>query len=133
MKNTKNIYGITFALAYSLASTLNAQVLDVSYEGAGNGVIGEYGLNGSTINAPLISGLGTSPLGIGISGNDLFVGSYYSGVVGEYTTSGATVNASLISGLYGPVGVVVSPVPEPSAGALASLSAAALWWLRRRK
>jgi MYXO-CTERM domain-containing protein len=91
MKNTKNIYGITFALACSLASTLNAQVLDVSYEGAGNGVIGEYGLNGSTINA------------------------------------------SPISGLYGPVGVVVSPVPEPSAGALASLSAAALWWLRRRK
>src|SRR5579872_4161533 len=62
-----------------------------------NAEIGEYSLDGATINASLIT-VPSSPQGIAINGNDLFVPSMNSGTIGEYTTSGGTVNASLISG-----------------------------------
>lgn len=91
-KTMKKIYGIALAVACGLAATLKAQDIYVAnYE---NGTIGEYGLDGSTINASLISGL-DNPNAVAISGNDLFV--VNGSGVGEYTTSGATVNASLIS------------------------------------
>jgi len=57
------------------------------------------------VNASLISGL-NGPLGIAISGSDLFV--VNGTTIGEYTTSGATVNASLVSGLNGPCGIAVA-------------------------
>jgi hypothetical protein len=59
------------------------------------------------VNASLISGL-SDPLGVAISGANLFVANFNSGTIGEYTTSGATVNTSLISGLTGPGGIAVS-------------------------
>ena len=97
MKTIKILSGIALALACGLATTLQAQNLYVS--NAGNDTIGEYGLDGSTNNASLISGL-QNPEGIAISGNDLFVANFtydnFNGPgIGEYTTSGATVNASL--------------------------------------
>jgi hypothetical protein len=64
-------------------------------------------LDGSTVNASLISGLG-EPYGIAVSGNDLFVVNGESGTIGEYTTSAATVNADLISGLNSPAGLAIS-------------------------
>jgi MYXO-CTERM domain-containing protein len=174
MKTTKIICGITLTLICNLAATLKAQNIYVefaNFENYGSGAIGEYGLNGSTVNASLISGL-DDPQGLAISGNDLFFAnlapgyveeyktsgatvnasliSGLSGVsgiaisgnnvfvdsgttVGEYTTGGATVNASLISGLYDATAIAISPAPEPSAGALAALGAAALWLWHRRK
>jgi len=128
MKTTKKIYGIALALTCGMAATLKAQNLYVG--NLGNYTIGEYGLDGSTVNTSLISGL-NYPVGLAISGDDLFVANFYGDSVGEYTTSGATVNASLISGLDSPAYIAVSPVPEPSAGALAGLGAAALWLWRR--
>jgi len=49
-----------------------------------------------------------SPIGIAVSGSDLFVTNFYDVTVGEYTTSGATVNASLVSGLSYPYAIAVS-------------------------
>ena len=77
------------------------------------GTVGEYTTAGATVNASLISGL-NAPIGIAVSGSNLFVTNYNAGTIGEYTTSGATVNASLITGLSNPFGIVVVPVPEPS-------------------
>lgn len=73
-----------------------------------NNTIGEYNLDGSTVNASLVSGLVT-PLGLAVSGGDIFVANYEAGPIGEYTTSGATVNASLFSlGGYIPLGLAVT-------------------------
>jgi hypothetical protein len=96
--------------------------------------IGEYTLSGAVVNASLITGL-SSPQDIAICGDDLFVvNNGGGGYIGEYTTSGARVNASLISGLgAGTCGIAISPVPEPSAAALAGLGAAVLWLCHRRK
>jgi hypothetical protein len=58
------------------------------------------------VNPALISGL-SGPIGIAVSGSDLFVVNFNAGTIGEYTTSGATVNPALISGLSLPVGVAV--------------------------
>jgi len=106
MKNTKKVYGIGLALALTsgLATTLEAQDM---YVESGNGTIGEYGLDGSVVNASLITGL-DFPNSIAISGNDMFVVNYLSGIIGEYTTSGATVNASLITGMWERLGRALS-------------------------
>ena len=81
----------------------------------GKGAIGEYTTSGATVNAALVSGLPYNPVGVAVSGTNLFVvggGSYsnqHTGTVGEYTTSGATVNASLVmTGLSTPNAVAVS-------------------------
>jgi hypothetical protein len=72
----------------------------------GNGTIGEYNLDGTTVNASLISGL-NDPWAIVVSGSDLFEANLGSSTIGEYTTSGVTVNAALISGLNNPEGIAV--------------------------
>ena len=76
----------------------------------------------------LVTGL-HGPVGIVVSGSDLFVANDAGGTIGEYTTSGATVNASLISGLSGPIGLAL--VPEPSTALL--LSAGILGLAVRRR
>jgi hypothetical protein len=84
-------------------SAAHAQIFVANFYGDS---VGEYNLDGSTVNASLISGL-DNPEGIAVSGSDLFVTNSGNGTIGEYTTSGATVNASLITGqLAG--GMVVS-------------------------
>ena len=94
MKTMKIVFGIALALTFSLAATLKAQ--DIYVSNGANGTIGEYGLDGSTVNASLISGL-NNPYGIAISGNDLFVAR--GDTTFEYTTAGVTVNTSLITRL----------------------------------
>lgn len=103
MKYAKKSWGMALTAAGCLAANLQAQDIFVA---SASGTIGEYGLDGSPVNASLISGL-ASPSGIAVSGNDVFVANN-NGTIGEYTTSGATVNASLISGLGDPWAVAVS-------------------------
>jgi hypothetical protein len=86
----------------------------------GPGTIGKYNLDGTVVNAALVTGLsgGFRTGHIAILGNSLFVADSGKGVVGEYdATTGATINAALISGLSYPVGLAV--VPEPSSALLA--------------
>jgi hypothetical protein len=132
--NARNkIFGYFFALTFVPAATIEGQNLYVASIGQGiaTGTIGEYGLDGSTFNASLFSGLHI-PWGIAISGNDLYVVNNGGTTIGEYTTAGATVNASLISGLDNPAAVAVSSVPEPSTIATAALGAA-MFLLRSRR
>jgi hypothetical protein len=97
-----------------------------------SGTIGEYTTTGATVNASLISGL-SSPFGIAALGNKLFVANEGNGVICEYTTSGQVVNASLVGGLDFPYNIAISPVPEPTAFALAGLGVAALCLWRNLK
>ena len=105
MKTTKTFYGITLALTCGFATSLKAQNLYVGTHG--NDTIGAYGMDGSTVDASLITGL-DGPEGIAISGNDVFIANFTSGTIGEYTTSGTTVDASLITGLTDSVGLAIS-------------------------
>ena len=103
MKKT-TIIGGALALVGFLTGTLHAQI----YVGNdGNFTIGEYGLDGSTVNASLISYGGTVPFGLVISGGDLLVAVGHT--IGEYGLDGSTINASLISSMAGtPFGLAIS-------------------------
>ena len=76
-----------------------------------NGRIDIYGLDGSTIASPLVSGMG-SAIGIAVSGQDIFVSTTGTNI-SEYTTSGTTVSSPLLtvgptSGLVNPGGLAVA-------------------------
>ena len=62
--------------------------------------IGEYNATtGATENAVLVSGL-SSPIGLAVSGSNLYVVNNGSNTIGEYdATTGASENPSLVSGL----------------------------------
>jgi hypothetical protein len=98
------LIGAASIVFWFVPETANGQIYVTN---SGNGTIGEYNLDGTVINASLISGL-SNPTGLVVSGSDLFVVNNGNGTIGEYTTSGATVNASLVSGLQGPYGITVS-------------------------
>ena len=69
-----------------------------------NGSVGEYDAKtGKTINAALVSGL-SSPIGIAVKGEHLFVASYTGNTIGEYDAkTGAVINANFITtGLNNP-------------------------------
>ncbi len=72
---------------------------------SGQGSVGEYSLSGTTITAPLITGL-SRPIGIAVSGDKLFVVNGTS--IDEYTTSGTLVHSSLITGLQAPTDIIIS-------------------------
>jgi hypothetical protein len=73
------------------------------------GAVGKYNATtGATINANFITGL-TTPIGLAISGANLFVADVTDNTVGKYdATTGATINANFVTGLSGPVGIWVS-------------------------
>lgn len=48
------------------------------------------------------------PLGIVVSGSDIFVANYGSGTISEYTTSGTPVNTLLVTGFTGVSGMAIS-------------------------
>lgn len=94
MKNLpSSSFGLLFFGALAAAITLlstsaaHAQI----FVAQGNGTIGEYNLDGSTINSDLISGGANE---IAISGSDLFLAeasnSYGPGTIAEYSLSGST-------------------------------------------
>ena len=64
------------------------------------GTVGEYNLDGTPINASLITGL-NQPLGIAVAGNNLYVITLDGGTIGtvrEYNaTTGAVINPSLLT------------------------------------
>src|SRR5262249_42788679 len=79
---------------------VSGDFLYASNTGDPSGTIVKYTTSGALVNSALISGL-SNPIGIAISGNDLYVANWSGGTVGRYTTSGATVNANLL-GLFSP-------------------------------
>ncbi|HXC35655.1 MAG TPA: PEP-CTERM sorting domain-containing protein [Candidatus Acidoferrales bacterium] len=112
MKTANEIFALALALAWIPAAALEGQDLYVA--NLNNSMIGEYGLDGSTVNAALITGL-NRPAGIAISGqNNLYVANYAIGIpggpgsVGEYGLDGSTINASLVSLNYlNPAGLAI--------------------------
>jgi hypothetical protein len=105
----------------------------MGYKGSNgtNGTIGEFTTTGATVNASLVTGL-TYPVGLAVSGADIYVTNNSANSVGEYTTSGAAVNPSLITGLSYPLGitVVAAPVPEPGPLSLIILTLCVPLWVR---
>ncbi len=96
--------------AHIFTSTIPARTFNGPNPGAGS--IGEYNLDGSVVNAALISGM-DDPIDLAILGNNLFVLDHANKSIGEYdATSGATINSHLVTGLSDPFGIAV--VPEPS-------------------
>lgn len=98
--------------AGTIISPANARG-DIYVANYGGTTIGEYTNTGATVNASLISGL-NHPVGLALSGSDLFVsnpgpGNSANGTIGKYTISGTVENATLVSGLgYFPGGLAVS-------------------------
>src|SRR5579862_1488116 len=103
--NSKRLSTIALLAALQIGGNLRAQIFVTN---SGNNTIGEYNLDGSVVNASLVSSGLFAPEGVAVSGSDLFVTSFDGETLGEYTTSGATVNASLVSFTSFPVGVAVS-------------------------
>ena len=94
-------------------------------------VIGEYNLDGSPVNATLITSTNYSQYfnGLTLDGNGhLLVADAFYGAIREYNLNGTPVNTALVTGLTAPMSLVV--VPEPS---IARLSLIGLAWLLRRR
>jgi DNA-binding beta-propeller fold protein YncE len=76
------------------------------------GSVGTYALDGTTMNAALITDGFDGPRGIAVSGSNLFVansGFGYGAAVEEYMTSGSAVNAQLVEA-RGEEGIAISGV-----------------------
>ncbi len=64
--------------------------------------------NGDFLKSTFLAGNGY-PVGLAISGNDLFVADEQSGTISEYNaTSGALINGSLVTGFAGVAGLAIS-------------------------
>jgi len=100
------LLALTFLLMVEFTHWADAQSLFVT--DFGNGKIGAYTTSGDVVNASLVSGL-SLPVGIAVSGSNIYVTEALNGTIGSYnTTSGAVVNANLVSGLNNPSGIAVS-------------------------
>ena len=119
--------GANLNLASGLAISGNDMFVS-SYDG---GTVGEFGLDGSIINASLLSGL-SHPGGLAVSGSGLYVLDDSGQNIGEYGLDGSTINASLINGQFDGNMTEIAVVPEPSSVALAALGISSCVWFRRR-
>jgi hypothetical protein len=101
------------AALLTISGSLRAQIFVANYNFGlpSTGSINEYTISGVPVKTPLVPDL-TGPVGIAVSGGNLFVTNFglsEGSTIGEYNaTTGATVNASLISGLSAPTGIAVS-------------------------
>jgi hypothetical protein len=95
------------AALWAMPGNARAQVLYVSQ--GSPGIVGEYdATTGDAINANFITGL-SGPGDLALSGNNLFVTTFYSPTVSEYdATTGEAINASFITGLNEPSGLALS-------------------------
>src|SRR5436190_24400658 len=101
---------VSFAALCAILRTARAQIFVTHFGNGlpGTGSISEYdATTGATVNPALVSGL-NAPLGIAVSGGNLFVVNSNTGTIGKYTTSGALVNPALITGLGSPVAIAAS-------------------------
>jgi len=123
------ITGLTLCAAlWAMPRTAHAQIFVVKPQ---RDSIAEYNLDGTPINASLVTGLDNA-LSIAVDGEDLYVAN--GNEISEYTTSGTLVNASLVTGLTGGLyGIDVEPVPEPSMLPLAGFGGLSLLLLRCRR
>src|SRR5207245_536429 len=100
----------TATFSETVVPALRAQIFVAN---TNNGTVGTYDLDGTPLNASLITGL-AFPYGLALSGNNLYVstdgdGSAGAGAVGVYdATTGAAINSSLITGLQHPYLVTLS-------------------------
>ena len=72
-----------FAVLLGLLAN-HAAHADLILETNAIGTIGEYTTSGATVNAALISGL-NAPIGIAVSGSDLFVTNNFGNTIGEFS------------------------------------------------
>jgi hypothetical protein len=93
--------------------------------------VGEYN---ATTGAAIADFTLHDPVGLAISGNDLYVSNYEDNTVDEYnaTTGAAIAGFTSITGLDGPADVAVSAVPEPRTWASVIVALGGLLLLRRR-
>jgi len=68
--------------------------------------VGQYNLDGSVVNASLITGIG-APFGLAATSTDVYYTDNDNGVVGDYSTVTAGLNPSLIA-ISEPTGIAVS-------------------------
>jgi hypothetical protein len=73
-----------------------------------NGAVDEYSTSGAPLKAPLFFSAGPAPMGLAISGDDVYFADFFNQTVSLYTTSGGLINPSLVSGLDYPTGVALS-------------------------
>jgi len=105
--------------------------------GNGGGTVTSYSTSG-TVNGGFTTITGVyGPVGIAVSGSDLFVASY-GGTVAEYGTDGSSINASFVTSASSDSALwVLEAVPEPSAYAaifgVLALGAAIGREMRRRR
>jgi len=70
------------------------------------GSVGQFNLNGSVVNASLITGIG-APFGLAVTSTDVYYTDNNNGVVGDYSTATMGLNSSLIA-ISEPTGIAVS-------------------------
>ena len=98
---------IVVGLTASAASADAIFVANSGGFGPGNpGTIGKYNVDGSTVNAALVTGL-AAPFGLAAGDGNLYVSNNDAATVGKYTEAGATVSASLIA-IGGPTAINLS-------------------------
>jgi hypothetical protein len=110
--------GGLFAVLLGLLSGNAARADEIFVTNYGTGTVGAYTTSGATVNASLISGspgnasvcgaAPCGPIGIAVSGSNLFVLAGPGFTVGEYTTAGAAVNPDLINVADPPAGIAAS-------------------------
>jgi hypothetical protein len=88
MKIRLILFGLAASAALcAVAGTARGQIFETNLNGGvnGAGTVGEYNATtGATVNASLVSGL-TDPIGIALSGGNLFVDN--DGTIGEYNAT----------------------------------------------
>ena len=104
-----SIVAVAVVVFLAAAAAVHAQIYVTNGD---TGTVGAYKLDGTPINAALITGL-QHPQGLAVSDGYIYVATSdftnSGGTIGKYTTSGATVNAALLSGLPSPLhGIAVS-------------------------
>ena len=83
-----------------------ARLFVADFGDAGDGIAGSVGeydaMTGAAINVALITGL-SSPTGIALLGNSLYVANSGNGTIGKYNLDGTPVNPAFITGLNNPL------------------------------